>query len=277
MDYFDVDYFEVEEGETQFDIPCEKKQKPKKSNQKVKDVFHDICNPSMDEIASMNYNTWQNAKKNEGKIYICKNGLEELTDKMAKFVGNIKYNQQVTKVEKDFIVVNGKKKKFEHLFVCISLLEAKQFMQVPDVVETIPSFRFYVELKHPRKYPYRYRVSDKLFRWCIVIDERLLLASYLDGERAKRIAEMGEHDATEIILKELEIPKEDVKKTWFMYWAKGFEIVKWDADVYGMEELYPNVFQTFIPDINRNGQEQAWIEAHLLTAWSGFQKISKRI
>jgi hypothetical protein len=176
-------------------------------------------------------------------------------------------------VKKDYLVVNGEKKKFDKLVVCTSLLEAKEFMKVPKEVMTIPSLRIYVELNHEIKFDYRYLVSDKNFRWAIIIDKKLLLASYTDGDKAEQLANLGEKRAIELVLSELEISESEVVKTWFMFWKKGFEIVKWDEDVRGKHEVEKNVYATFIPDIDRNGQDQAWIEAHLRTAKSCFEKM----
>ena len=288
MNEFNIEIVPIYTGKTYYDeLDCPEKFKyPKEGQGKVEDVIPEIeiCGSHFDEIREMNYNTWKRSYDDVKQVYICKNGFQELIDKMTQALEDyIFLEQHVQEIKKDYLICNGKKMKFEHAIICTSSSSAKKIkginQDVFNLVKSIPSCRFYVELNVDIHTEYQYFVSDKLYRWAIVVGPRLLLASYTDGKRADLINKIGKEKAERIILSELDIKEDEVVNKWFVYWKDGFDIVRWNANprkVKDSIELQPNVYQTFVPDSERNGQDQSWLEAHLRTSKSVLNKLTNK-
>lgn len=231
------------------------------------------------EIKDQNALTVFKNIENVGKVYKIKNGLSQVVEKLYKLLKDkIKFNYEVKNIvyNKDNFIID-KKLTCDKLYLCTNMSGAKkinftdiEMKKVLKMATPLSSIRVYLKFKD--NLINNNIVSNYLFKWCIVIDDKTSMVSYTDGSSATRLNNLGEKEAIKLILYEIsnclrkDINLNDVDQKYFSYWKEAFNIIKshiTEKEYKNTLKLLPKNFnQTVIPlDFGLN---QAWMEAHLL-------------
>jgi len=259
---------------------------PKKAEGRVEQVVPKIkrCHFSYDEVRYFKYNTWRKSEDNIGTIMTIKYGFQQIIDRLyEKLKSRILLNTKVNHVGKGLVETSDGILKFEKLILCTTSMDARE-LYIHTTSETairavscaipVSSSRLFIELKVPYQFENKFFVGgpNSSFGFAIVHSPTVILASYTDGEKAKGPINMKR------ILRELSIREEDVKETGRGYYEDAFERVPSYMPNHVIKqsiEVDKNVYQTFVPDAGREGQDQAWVESHLQTAKMVLKLITK--
>ena len=232
------------------------------------------------EIKDQNaYTAFKNIE-HVGKVYKMKNGLSQIIQKLYSILkSKIELNSEVKSISKngDKFIINDKLT-CDKVYLCTNMSGANkikwsyiEMKKVLNLASPVSSIRVYLKF-HESDLILNNIVSNYLFKWCIVIDDKTAMVSYTDGSSATRLNNLGEKEGVKLILYEIsnclkkDIDMKDVNKKYFAYWKEAFNIIKSDVTIneyYNtLNSLHKHFYQTVIP--LDYGLNKACIEAHLL-------------
>jgi len=271
---------------------CENLVLPKKQNGKVKDVIplYERCSTSFDEIKEFNYNTWRTSENEVGDVLFIRGGFTKVVEKLGTIMkSKIKLNEEVLKVDthEKFVLTNNKIYKYSNLILCTTSIQARKIFYdsssesiIKSLSCSVPvaSSRLYIEFKN------NYNMNPSLivggkdteFGFAIPMSSRVILASYIDGDKSEEASKESLITRIDKIAKELNFNIDDIQRFWYIYYKDAFERVPSYIDDKSCKEsieMYPSIYQTFVPDAFRMGQDQSWVESQLQTAYNVFISI----
>lgn len=235
----------------------------------VKDVINEkeqIQLETFDEVKYMDYNTWVESQNIMGTVYYVEEGLKHLPNRMYSFLkDHIKLEYSVDKIGNNGEVhYNGKIQKFDKIIIATSI-EDSIIEEINTMANSYPTVRVYIEFNELPDIFEKYDsvTSNKSFRWAIKINEKIVLISYVDGDRANYFIKKTDKEIINEICKDLKIDKKTIKKYWIAKWKDAFTVIpcfkmnKLKNDYYKINEI---IYQSCVPYI----YEQAWMEGHLI-------------
>ena len=262
---------------------------PEYGKAKVKDVVpeYERCSTSFDEIKDFNYNTWRTSENNVGNVLFIKGGFKKVVDKLGIILkSNIKLNQDVLNIDiyNKIIYTTNKSYNYSNVILCTTSPQARKIFVnttsesiIKSLSTSVPvaSSRLYIEFKEDYNMKPSLIVGGKNteFGFAIPMSSRVLMASYIDGEKSENAAKQYLQERVTKISKELGFITDDIQRIWYIYYKDAFERVPSYIDDKSCKEsieMYPCVFQTFVPDAYRLGQDQSWVESQLQTAYNVF-------
>jgi hypothetical protein len=268
---------------------CKKIELPKQGKGKVNDVipYYERCSTSFDEIKDFNYNTWRRSENDVGDVVFIKGGFKKVVDSLGIILkSKIKLNQEVVKVDiyDKILYTNDKLYNYSNVILCTTSIQARKLFYdttsesiIKSLSTSVPvaSSRLYIEFREDYDMKPSLIVGGKNteFGFAIPMSSRVIMASYIDGEKSEKSSKESLEGRIQKISKELGFNIDDIQRIWYVYYKDAFERVPsyiTDKECKESIEMYPCIFQTFVPDAFRLGQDQSWVESQLQTAYNVF-------
>jgi hypothetical protein len=239
---------------------------------------------SGNEISEMEYKNWKQSFDCEQRahIYNFKNGWQHSIDELEKYLlasKRVKIIKQYT--VKQIIHFNEKilvdKLHADYVIITTSLHQIPKidshdmsfysdYKQALHVAKMMPTLRVYIEFKNPLpiSFPKDIFESKSHFRWCIKMNDYLLLLCYVDGKEASKRFQLDHQLFIIDCLQELKLSHLQIQNYDFASWTNAFTILRASKKITStitknMHQITNNIFQTFLPD----PLNESWTEGHL--------------
>lgn len=280
-------------------VPVFRKDKDLQKNAQVQDVLDIGQMRDGNEIAHMQYDAWHKGYEAESEAELCTfaHGWQDAAAQIARGLQakgvKIVYNHKVQALgrQKDKLVLRNHENKdtnkdtthsadavilatslehFKALKLDDSIVLAPNFEAALKSAHSEPTLRVYVEFRQAvlKDFPSDVFRPDSLFRWCLKMNDFILLLSYTDGEEARKRSHINHHEFVDRCLQELNLPRlKDISRFHFANWKTAFTVLgdplspQVVCDMHKVSDEAP-VYQTFLPDPT----QQAWTEGQMIAA-----------
>lgn len=260
-------------------------------NKAVQDVLDVSQMREGDEIAHMNFAAWESGHVLEQRAELCTfvNGWQSAAKQIWRNIkeAEIFFDQEVLqiKAKKNEVEIVTTKSIFHgsHVIVATSFENVPEisgptssfFLQANAVARSVATLRVYVEFQRPlpKDFPADLFEPFSQFRWCVKINDFVLLLSYTDDQAALdrfRTTEKTQREFVITCLREVGLQSmiSFIQHFHFADWKHAFTILQ-DVPLSPtttslMHRITSNILQTFLP----HPSQQAWTEAHLIQAAS---------